>query len=255
MLETEVAMKETASEAASSVSKLTPAGAFISEEWFFSAHNIENIKVHMCLFSPDSYDDSLFHEYGIGSPEQISGAVAKRRMEFLAGRFSAKRALREFSAGGEQVGIGPARSPVFPAPMKGSISHSRNMACCAVTQSTDIKGLGIDVEHIITGTQAMKIRDIVINSDEANLLLSAPFSYSQLFTAVFSAKESIFKALYPSVGYYFGFEYVAMRHLEPDIESFLFEITKTLSDEFPKGKVISTKFYILDDKVFTMAVV
>lgn len=248
-------MKETASETTSKVDRLTSAGAFISEEWFFSAHNIENVKVHMCLFSPDSYDDSLFHVYGIESPEQISGAVSKRRMEYLAGRYSARMALRACSAEGDQVGIGPARSPVFPAPSKGSISHSRNMACCAVTESTGIKGLGVDVEHIITGTRIMKINDIVISSSEANLLLSTQFSYTQLFTAVFSAKESLFKALYPRVGYYFGFEYVALMHLEPDSDSFLFEITKTLSDEFPKGRVVSTKFYILGDKVFTLAVV
>jgi enterobactin synthetase component D len=209
----------------------------------------------MCSFSPEKYDDNLFHIYGIECPKKVSCAVSKRRMEFLAGRYSAKKALTACSIGGGQVGIGPARFPVFPDLVKGSISHSRNMACCAITQSTGIEGLGIDVEHMITDTQIMNISDIIISSDEANLLLSTPFSYSQLFTAVFSAKESIFKALYPSVGYYFGFEYVALRHLEPDIGSFLFEITKTLSDRFPKGKLISTQFYILDDKVFTMTVV
>ncbi|WP_168188177.1 4'-phosphopantetheinyl transferase [Hahella sp. CCB-MM4] len=248
-------MKEPATATVMTVDRLRSAGAFISEEWFFSAHNMENVKVHMCLFSPDSYDDSLFQAFGIESPEQIFSAVSKRRMEYLAGRYSARKALREYSAGDGQVGIGPARSPVFPAPFKGSISHSRNMACSAVTQSPGIKGLGIDVEHTIDGTQIIEIGESVVSDDEARLLINTSSAYAQLFTAVFSAKESIFKALYPRVGYYFGFEYAALRHLEPDNNILLFELTRALSDEFPKGRVISTRFHILGDKVFTLAVV
>ncbi|WP_081498142.1 4'-phosphopantetheinyl transferase superfamily protein [Candidatus Regiella insecticola] len=79
--------------------------------------------------------------------------------------------------------------------------------------------------------------------------------YNQLFTAVFSAKESLFKALYPQAGFYFGFDYAALRHLEPDNHIMVFELIKPISKAFPKGKVIFTRYYFMGDKVFTLVAV
>ncbi|WP_050749314.1 4'-phosphopantetheinyl transferase family protein [Candidatus Regiella insecticola] len=231
------------------------ANPFISEEYFFELHDRADIRVHMCRFSPEQYEDDLFHRFGIHCPDQISRAVPKRRMEYLAGRYSAKATLQAFPVETSQVIIGANRCPVFPSPLMGSIYHSRNVACCSVSQSDGITALGVDIEHFIAGEQVIDIGDSVINDDESRLLISFTYPYNQLFTAVFSAKESLFKALYPQAGFYFGFDYAALRHLEPDNHIMVFELTKPISKAFPKGKMIFTRYYFMADKVFTLVAV
>lgn len=60
-------------------------------------------------------------------------------------------------------------------------------------------GLGIDCEIILTESAAVEIADLILDPLEKALLLDQQLEYGLMLTLVFSAKESLFKALSPSL--------------------------------------------------------
>jgi 4'-phosphopantetheinyl transferase EntD len=89
------------------------------------------------------------------------------------------------------------RAPIWPDGVVGSITHTGGFAAAAVAWAADIAGLGIDSERIIDPATARDIADICM-VDEATLV-EAPHgrSFCEFCTFVFSAKEAVFKCLFP----------------------------------------------------------
>lgn len=224
---------------------------FIVADHFLQSASTKSV-IHLCCFSPDEYEDWLYPHLGIECPEPIYRAVPKRRMEYLAGRISAKAVLSKFGEENCQVTIGEHRSPVFPAFLTGSISHSDNLACCAVALSSTLNGLGIDIEHFIDLKQIEEISGHITNCAENALIYAAPMPFEQLFTAVFSAKESIFKALYPAIGCYFDFDCAVLRSIDTDQAVLMFEIAKNLSVEYRQGQPVLARYCIMERETLTL---
>jgi enterobactin synthetase component D len=59
---------------------------------------------------------------------------------------------------------------------------------------------------------------------------------------VFSAKEAVFKCLYPIVGRYFGYEDVRVVSLVVDSGTFGVRLDTPLSSEFPAGTVLEGRY-------------
>jgi 4'-phosphopantetheinyl transferase EntD len=112
-----------------------------------------------------------------------------RRLEFLAGRRAARRALR---AVGLECGEIPrsGRLPVFPPGRAASISHSAGIAV-AVARAPDRPAgpLGCDLELRPLPSRAARL---VLRADEEGLPRVGGWSVTDLF----SAKEAAWKALY-----------------------------------------------------------
>jgi len=92
--------------------------------------------------------------------------------------------------------MGPDRAPIWPAGLTGSITHAAGLCLAVVTDDPAIRGLGVDLEE--DAPLPPEILTEVILPDE----------HGQNPRAVFSAKETVFKALYPMAGAVFGFEAV-----------------------------------------------
>ena len=174
------------------------------------------------------YDDRDFERHGISFPERLGRAVASRRAEYLAGRIAAAHALAAIGIRGAQIGSGAHREPLWPAGVSGSISHSAQTALCVVARRPDLC-LGIDVERIVDDTLRGSISTQVLRADERPLSASAPKLDNAAFTAAFSAKESLFKALFPVVGRFFGFEAARVRALDLDEGSMQLELAVDLA--------------------------
>jgi enterobactin synthetase component D len=54
--------------------------------------------------------------------------------------------------------------------------------------------------------EAKEIKDGVINAQEETCLLQSGYPFGLALTLTFSAKESVFKALFPHAGVYMGFD-------------------------------------------------
>src|ERR1700704_562096 len=130
-------------------------------------------------------------------PQALRHATQKRQREFLAGRWCAKQALQGLGAGSTYVAMAEDRTPIWPDGVVGSITHTGDFAAAAVAWAADIAGGGIDSEQIVDPAAARDIADICM-VDEATLFKPAHGrSFCEFCTFVFSAKEAVFKCLFP----------------------------------------------------------
>ncbi|AZZ95573.1 4'-phosphopantetheinyl transferase superfamily protein [Hahella sp. KA22] len=208
-----------------------------------------------CEFSVDRYsDDMVNHLLGTDLPASMDRAVVKRRAEFLAGRYLARRALMSLEATDLSVGIGENRAPVWPESFTGSISHAQDMAICAVACSDRVKSVGIDVENMLSEKVAADIVGSILTKAEHGFVGSAERPDPKALTLIFSAKESLFKALYTEVGYYFGFEAAKMLSIDWRSGMFRLELLQTLTDALPSGSQFEGRFEIDEQRVLTVIV-
>lgn len=128
-----------------------------------------------------------------------------REREFRVGRALAREALAQIGVAGHALLPAETREPAWPPGVVGSISHCGNVCAVAVAESRHFAGLGIDLESIdriddsITGT--------VCTADERRQLDAMPASSRQRhLSLLFSAKESIFKALFPLTRQFLEFD-------------------------------------------------
>lgn len=130
-------------------------------------------------------------------PQALRHAAQTRQREFLAGRWCAEKALQHLGAGSTHVPIAKDRAPIWPDGVVGSITHTADFAAAAVAWAADIAALGIDSEQIIDPAAAGDIADVCM-VDEAKLFEAAHGrSFCEFCTFVFSAKEAVFKCLFP----------------------------------------------------------
>ncbi|SHH83548.1 4'-phosphopantetheinyl transferase family protein [Bradyrhizobium erythrophlei] len=130
-------------------------------------------------------------------PQALRHATQNRQREFLAGRWCAKQALQCLGAGSTHVAMAEDRAPIWPDGVVGSITHTGDFAAAAVAWAADVAALGIDSEQIIDPAMTADIADICM-VDEATLFKAAHGrSFCEFCTLVFSAKESVFKCLFP----------------------------------------------------------
>ncbi len=172
-----------------------------------------------CDFNVANYSVNDFEYYAVHRDSSLQSAVDQRCAEFLAGRYVAAQALKALSANTDRethVGVGELRSPIWPNGVVGSISHSREFAVAFVGSTTTCLGAGVDVEAIMPETTCEEVHDELMNADEIGLATSVNIPYATWVTAVFAAKEAFFKAAFPSVKRYFGFDAVSVLSIHGD---------------------------------------
>lgn len=201
-------------------------------------------------FAIDAYRDELFELLSINFPEQLENAVLKRRAEFLAGRVLAKIAIRHFSAADGNLPVGPSRQPLWPQGLVGSLSHSRRHAVSIVSDNSTM-AIGVDVEAICSEELSESISDIVLSLQERAFLKSFPENYCVLWTLAFSAKETLFKALFPTVGNYFGFDCAKICGIDMQRRRLLLELTMDLCETLQHGAQFWIDFVLEEEVVMT----
>lgn len=159
-------------------------------------------------YAIEAYRQLLFDIYGVSFPRKLIGAAPKRRSEFLAGRILARAAMERLHHGGAMVGIGEWGAPIWPAGISGSISHSQGKCACLVV-ANDTTLVGLDVEKLPTRASLQAIFCQALNAEERDRIFQQTvLDAAILATLIFSAKETIYKALYPVVMDFFGFDAV-----------------------------------------------
>ncbi len=176
------------------------------------------------------YRDSDFAAAGLALPEFLARAVPKRRAEFLAGRVLAQGALHRLGRPGA-IGRDDRGAPVWPPGVQGSISHSHG--CAGVWLTSGRATMGLDIEALADSRAHRAICHTVLTEADRAQLGAAPDPAAA--TAAFSAKEALYKALYPRVRRFFGFEYAEIVETHPG--GLALRLTKPLSQEWPAGRV------------------
>jgi 4'-phosphopantetheinyl transferase EntD len=177
-----------------------------------------NIAIAFSLCSEYDIQNFVLHPL---EEDALGEAVSdKRRLDFRLGRAAAKQSL-------ERIGFpvvtpvlrGPHREPVWPVGVVGSIAHGSGYGVAAAAWQQDVPALGIDIQKIeerYTDELVARFAD----PDEFEWVRSVPSKRTERAVKLFSAKESVFKALYPLGKVWFAFD---VAHLTPsdDEKSFV----------------------------------
>ncbi|HEY6079371.1 MAG TPA: 4'-phosphopantetheinyl transferase superfamily protein [Polyangiaceae bacterium] len=184
----------------------------------------------------------------LGFADEPRSAVDKRRAEFMAGRFAASQALRRLGVDGTP-GRNDDGSPRWPDAVVGSITHGAERALCAVARRGEVVALGIDAERMMAEDTSVELRRRICSASELATLSAALLAPEhELVSLVFSAKESLYKCLYPLVGRYMGFE--AARVVAVETRAFdrrshgtlTFELSQEWSATFRVGRAIMATY-------------
>jgi enterobactin synthetase component D len=203
-----------------------------------------------CVFDKNYFTERSFIAHNIYLPSSLSSAGSKRKSEFLAGRIAAKKALLLAGADPGQVLIGKHRNPIWPSGLTGSISHTHSQAICCVTKSNLKKIIGIDLEQVMTDDIRESTRQLIYRDNELRLVNQELKNKNNSGTLIFSAKESLFKALFPFINIYF--EFLDASIIELNESHFKIQLNRTLSKEFRYGGIFNGTYCLLNGRIFTI---
>jgi enterobactin synthetase component D len=190
---------------------------------------------------------------GIVLPPSLATAVLKRQVEFAAGRFCARLALqRQGYTGTETLAIGEHRAPLWPPGYIGSISHGDGQAIAVAAASGAWRALGIDVESILSREAAQPLVAHLMDAAEQAIGDAAGLPLERWLGLVFSAKESLFKALYPFVGRYFDFLDVEVCELDEAQGSLMLRLLSSLSPQCVKGSEYCIHYRYSSNNISTL---
>ena len=210
-----------------------------------STFSLAGHTVHHVTFDPTTFTDADL--LWLPHYAEYANAGHKRKAEHLAGRIAAAHALGAIHERAI-AGIGPSGEPLWPDGISGSITHSGTQAMAVVVRHPDAL-VGIDCEAILPDREAREIQDGIVDAQEAMYLTHSGYPFALALTLAFSAKESLFKALFPKANTYMGFEWARVTELT--------EKTITLAISNPAGGYPEGKRFILiwqnnDTSVFTL---
>ncbi|MGK2888670.1 MAG: 4'-phosphopantetheinyl transferase family protein [Candidatus Malihini olakiniferum] len=231
--------------------------AFIDNiEWMtLPLHNGEDVYPGFCAyccFNPEAYHDTLYHRIDVPLSTELARSVPKRRAEFLAGRYLARYVLEKIGINQFTLLIGQDRSPVWPENLCGSLSHNKDSVLCAIHRRSEVfSGVGVDVETLMNDDRADSLWPSIIDDEEHQWLQGVDMPFSQALTLSFSAKESLFKAIYPTVQHYFDFLDAQITMLNQTQQIFELQLQTTLTSEFPAGRRFKGVYRMMTDKVTT----
>jgi 4'-phosphopantetheinyl transferase EntD len=170
----------------------------------------------------------------------VARAVAKRRREVAFGRDCGRRALAELGVTVASIPAGDRGMPLWPAGIAGSITHTDAHAAAAVTRS--VRSLGIDLESVEHAGRVAELWNQVTTAAER-----ARFAPSVTAALVFSAKESVYKCLFPIGGLFLEFQDVELA-----CEADTFTVIRA---EGYDPSAMRGRFALTEDHVATVAVI
>lgn len=223
--------------------------AFLSDVTIIPADMTQGVLGTM-RFDPDAYAPQLFDHHDISRPAMMDRAVPKRCAEFLAARVLAGALMRRVGVPAAQVGVGSDRGPVWPRGMTGSISHTDGIAACAVT-TDHTRLVGVDIETVIpASTQDSILSYCCTKQDAAIVRDGGGLSELMMATLVFSAKETVFKAVSRLVRRLLDFDSSTLV-APPDNGRVWLELTRNLHPLLPAGRRFDVRFKVLPGHMLT----
>ncbi|MFJ3466475.1 4'-phosphopantetheinyl transferase [Pseudomonas sp. NPDC090201] len=218
-------------------------------------HPLANVVLVSGRFDPQQLTDGDFSRCLIEPPASIQRSVAKRQAEFLAGRLCAREAMRQLDGRVHVPPIGDDRAPTWPADLCGSITHSTGWAAALVAHKRHWRGLGLDVEQVMSSERAARLAGEILTADELQRMAQGPEHQVALrVTLTFSLKEALFKALYPIVLKRFYFEDAELLQWAEDGSARL-RLKVDLSEEWHSGKELDAQFSVQDGQLLSLVAI
>ncbi len=182
-----------------------------------------------------------------------SRVAEKRQREFYSGRWAAACAIHSLGGLRATPGVAHDRSPSWPAGLVGSISHTDEWALAIVADAVGAHRLGIDLEFVPAVSVIQGLEEVVCSASEhhtlANAVQCSLMTSSDILALVFSAKESLFKALYTEVQSYF--DYLDAEVADIQASYIELRLLKALNEALPKGTEFRLSYIFTGQHVLT----
>jgi 4'-phosphopantetheinyl transferase EntD len=209
------------------------------------------LNVYLGSFDIEGFSTEAFAAAGIACPAGVARSVHKRQAEFYFGRLAARQALEALGISSVDIGVGASRQPIWPVDVIGSISHTHTYAAAVALRRGECSGVGIDLEHMAGPDASAALATTAVGANELRYLetLTRLWPMNMLLTAVFSAKESLFKAAFNEVGRYFDFSAAHVFLVDPEAGVIRLRLAETLCPAFVDGQVCEIGFCFLGTDV------
>lgn len=203
-------------------------------------------------FDPTRLDEGDYLAAGV---PPVRG-VAKRQAEHLAGRLCAREALYRVTGVASVPAVGEDRAPQWPAQVCGSITHGQGWAAAIVAPTRDWRGLGLDVERLLSSERAERLMGEILTADEQVRIADlSPEQRAWRISLTFSLKESLFKALYPLVLTRFYFQDAELLDLDTEQGSARLRLLVDLSEEWQAEAELAGMYAELDNQVLSLVAI
>ncbi|EBY0806379.1 hypothetical protein DUU53_25655 [Salmonella enterica subsp. enterica serovar Berlin] len=228
-----------------------PAGGFIAS---CKAGEVRGEKSVWCkvIFDCTFYPQAPTLSVLVLPDGKLKGATLKRKVEFHAGRYAAYHALARAGTTSRHVGGAGGSMPEWPAGWCGSITHALGRVLAVVASADTVSSLGVDCEKYAPAVAA-EIESVIINAAEKACLRQSDIGYLLGVLIAFSAKESLYKALWPEVRQFFNFQAAELCFLDGKRQHFVLQLQETLIPTWGKGRMIIGRFSF-DGEFITMLV-
>lgn len=218
-----------------------------------SGYLCSQVSYCMVNYASQYYSDNLFATIRQKIPEKVLTAVSKRRSEHFAGRYCCSVLLKQYSDYSNTVGSHNG-IPVWPEGWTGSISHTDKYAIAVASKENADLCLGIDIEQHIPEL-LLQTADLFTTTNEQKYLMSLSIPYSLALLIVFSAKESLFKALYPELNGFIDFDMSYISNINSVCKTFTMTLSHHISERLFVGRVFHGQYDYIADHVITFFMV
>lgn len=206
-------------------------------------------------FSANASVARLEFESGTKLPIDLATAVPSRQLEYLAGRYCCKEALMAMnpvSAPGD-VARGADRAPIWPKGIVGAISHAAGVASVALAPVSVCRGIGVDTEIVVGPEEATEVSELIVAPEEFSMLAQRLGCHGPSFavTLALSAKESVFKCLYPQTRRTFEFRDLSIVSVSPEKSKLTLRMDVALADVVEVGHLMDVRFATCGERVYT----
>lgn len=184
-------------------------------------------------------------------PPEVQMARPKRRADYIAGRRCAAAAIQRLTGRDAIVPRDPRGAPRWPEGLSGSISHADGHAIAVVAHASRYRAIGVDIERLLTASQAGALASSIMTPAERDRLADRPLAST--VTLAFSLKEALFKALHPLTGTMFYHEDVELVTLAGDRCTLM--LRRTLTTQWCAGSVVAATWRLADDQVATLVAI
>ena len=160
--------------------------------------------ISFCLLPIHSTSNQKLHPAEENYFSQLSSF--SRKEHYRSGRICAGEVLSKLGTPGQPVLRDPqTREPLWPEGISGAITHSGKWAAAAAGKTSDVSGIGIDLEDLERQVDSRISRHVCIPEEQKWLQECGEDFLEQNLKIIFSAKESIFKAFFPYTRTYLHF--------------------------------------------------
>jgi len=176
-------------------------------------------------------------------------ACQKRKDEFYTGRWCAAICIHKKTNRFDVPQINQDRSPKWPTNLIGSISHSNKIAIAATEYSHNALAIGIDIQAPIAEQELLAIQDLILSPIE--LKRFPDLIHHQLFDLFFSAKETLFKALYPSCLEFFEHKDAEIISTNKTNSTLDIKLLRNLKTIWKKDQIFTINYGMMSNEVVT----